>query len=162
MIMDIGNKNDTELLDAACSRSIAARPIQNLQDLLNAIDEAPPSSSGQTAMLHTAARSLSEFLEKPLEQILIDELILVGPRFKTYLKERRYDHNTIRAYAYHVRKLVEIARHFGWVSNRPDVTDEWEKIRQCVWDHELNAAQIVKCATLHWNVPQKLYRQRSG
>lgn len=144
--MDNGKQNDAELPHAACSSTIAARPIQNLQDLFNAIDEAPSTPDSPTSMLQTAANRLSEFLNKPFEQILIEELIAVGPRFKIYLKERRFGRHMVRAYPYHIRKLVEIARHFGWVPHRPDVTTEWEKIRQAVWHPKHSAAQIVEYA----------------
>jgi len=97
-------------------------------------------------MLRTAANRLAEFLGKPLDQILIDELIPVGPKFKIFLKERQHPGTTVRAYPYHMSKLLEIAPHFGWVSRRPDVTKEWERIQQAVWHAKHNAAQIVQYA----------------
>jgi len=154
--MNNGKPNVAELLGTAASRSIAANPIQNLQELLNAIREAPPRLSGQAAMLRTVGSRLSEFLEKPLEQISIDELIPIGPRFKAYLKERRYDSDTVRAYCYHLRKVVKIAPNFGWVRQWADVAKEWEKIRQAVWNPKNSAVQIVEYAISIGKPPAQL------
>jgi hypothetical protein len=144
--MENGQQIDAELQHAACSRTIAAVSVQNLQDVLNAIDNAPPNPKRPTAMLHTAAKIVSDCLNKGLGQIEIDELVPLRPRLKLYLQERRYPYNSVKSYLNYARMLVEEARYFGWVSHRPDVTKEWEKIRQCVWNPKLNAALVVKYA----------------
>jgi hypothetical protein len=144
--MENGQQIDTELQQAACSRTIAAVSVQNLQDLLDALDEAPPSPKCPVAMLHTTAKLVSDSLNKGLGQIEIDELVPLRPRLKLYLQERRYPYNSVKSYLNYARMLVEVARHFGWVSHRPDVTKEWEIIRQSVWQPKHNADQIVKYA----------------
>ena len=144
--MEYGQQIDTELQHPACSRSIAVVCVQNLQGLLDVLDQAPPSPKCPVAMLHTTAKLASECLNKGLGQIEIDELVFLRPRLKLYSQERRYPYNSVKSYLNDARMLVDIARHFGWVSHRPDVTKEWEKIRQCAWHPKHNPDQIVKYA----------------
>jgi hypothetical protein len=146
MIMTNGNPIDPELLHTARSRTIAAMSVRNLQDLLKAIDETPPNPKRPKAMLRFAAKLVSDCLEKGFGEVEIDELIPLRPRLKLYLQAHRYPRNTVKSYLNYARMLVVEARQFGWVSLRPDVTKEWEKIRQCVWSRQFNATQIVNYA----------------
>jgi len=143
--MPIGTQIDPVVHDASQFCTITALPVQNLQDLLNAIDGAPPTPDYPTAMLHTAANRLSEFFNKRLDHIEVDELLPAVERFRLYLRERRYKPGTVRGYVRHLRNLLGLAKSFGWVSHRQDVTKPWEKILECVAGRH-GATQIVKYA----------------
>ena len=152
--MRTGKQIDAEVHDASRSGTITTFSVQNLQDLLNAIEEAPPTPDYSNAMLHTVASRLSEFFNKGLDQIGIDELPPVGPRFKVYLRERRYKSNTIRGYGRLLRTLVKVAESFGWVSHRQDVAKRWEKILPCLSGRR-GSAQIVKYAVAIGTAPEQ-------
>jgi integrase len=152
--MQFGKPNDADLRDPAASDSIAVASVQNLQELLDAIEEAPPSKGSPKGMLRTAAKHVSEYLNNGPKQIAIDDLLAITVGFKLHLKERRYKPRTVDNYCRIVREIVERARQFGWVPQRPDVTQEWEKILQCVSGRN-GAAAIVKYAIATGKKPEQ-------
>jgi len=143
---------DRKFRDAVHTGTIAAS-IDNLQDLLSAIDGTAPCPNSPTAMLHTVARHISGFLNKEIQQIGIDELNNLRSAFRLYLKDRRYAPGTIQCYCYYARMLVQMAQDLGWVSHRPDVAENWEKIRQCISKNS-GAAQIVNYAIATGKAPE--------
>jgi len=92
--------------------------IDNLQDLINAINAAPQMKGQLRHMLHATAKQVSACLNKRPKQIGIDDLVAIRPRLKVYLQERRFKPNAVRAYRNYARMLVEIAGHFGWVRRK--------------------------------------------
>jgi len=112
---------------------------------MNAINGTPSIQKHLKQMLNTTATHVAACLNKRPEQIGIDELVALRPRLKVYLQERHFKPNAVRGYCNYVRILVDMAGQFGWVSHRPDVTKEWEKILQCV-SGRTGAAQVVKYA----------------
>jgi len=143
--MSIGNQNDPKVPDSASCGLISTVSVENLQDLMNAVNGTPAIQKHLKQMLHTAATHVAACLNKPPEQIGIDELVALKPRLKVYLQERHFKPGTVRAYCNYARILVGVAGQFGRVSHRPDVTKEWDKILQCV-SGRYRAAQVVRYA----------------
>jgi hypothetical protein len=143
--MSIGNTIHPEFRDSTSCGTISVVVIENLQDLTNAINGTPLMKRGLKQMLNTTANHVSGCLNKPPEQIGIDDLVALRPRLKVYLRERHFKPNAVRAYCYYARLLLKMAGQFGWISTRPDVTNEWDKILQCVSGRH-GATQVVKYA----------------
>lgn len=128
--MTIGNQIEMELHDSAPSCLVSLKPIRNLQDLLNVVDRTLPMQSNLRHMLHSTARHISACLRKSYDNILVDELVPLKPKLKIHLREGHFKPNTIKSYCTNARTLVEIAKQHGWVSCLPDLTKDWQTIRQ--------------------------------
>jgi integrase len=119
----IGNQIDASVRISSQSCNISLGKPQTIRDLLAAL-----SDDKQLPMLRTTAGHISDCLNVPLDQLTIDALVDLDPRFTTYLQGRRHKHNSIRAYRNYAGVLLRKAKALGWTPQHPEVPVAWEPI----------------------------------
>jgi hypothetical protein len=110
-IVPFGTSN--ALVRPAAAQNIAVQRYQlrNLQDLLDALAAVVPP---EPPMLRTSAAHFAEFVGVPPQEIDIAMLVNRKDVFRAYLKERRYQKNSIRTFVNFTSRLVRKAEEFGW------------------------------------------------
>lgn len=110
-IVPFGTSN--ALVPPAAAQNIAVQRYQlrSLQDLLDALAVGVPP---QPPMLRTSAAHFAEFVGVPPQEIDIAMLVDRKEAFRAYLKERRYQKNSIRTFINFTGLLVRKAEEFGW------------------------------------------------
>jgi hypothetical protein len=119
----IGTENAVEAPTLSQNFATPATPPATLKQLLDII---AGRGDKNFAMLRTTAVRLSEFMEKPFEDLSIDVLVDVRSQFSDYLKQRRYATNSIRTYRQNTQRLVRWAEQLGWVSCKQSVEAAWK------------------------------------
>ena len=96
-------------------------PVNTIGDLLTILEQRPPRS---LAMLKTTCGLLGVYLNQPRDQILLDTVDARRSGFRQFLVARKYAENSIRAYVFQTRFLINTARRLGW---RPSfaASEEW-------------------------------------
>jgi integrase len=94
-----------------------------VQDLLAAL-----SGDKQLPMLRTTVGHICDCLNVPFDQLTIDTLVGVIPRFTTYLEGRRHKRNAIRSYRNYANMLLRKAKELGWTPQHPEVPEAWEPV----------------------------------
>jgi hypothetical protein len=117
----IGTKTDADVRNSAHFIAISPQKLTTLRDLLEALDGDPCLS-----MLRTTAGHISVCLNLPIEQVAIDSLVDLIPRFNVYFQERRYSRNAIRSYRYYVRLLLRRAKELGWIRRSSEISESWK------------------------------------
>ena len=119
----IGTENAVEVPILSQNFATPVTPPTTLKELLDII---VARGDANLAMLRTTAVRLSEFMEKPFEDLSIDVLVDVRSQFSDYLKQRRYATNSIRTYRQNTQRLVRWAEQLGWVSGKQSVEAAWK------------------------------------
>ncbi len=105
----IGDQIATSVRTSSQSCNISLGKPQTIRDLLAAF-----SDDKQLPMLRTTAGHISDCLNIPLDQLTIDALVGLAPRFTTYLQGRRHKRNAIRSYRNYAGMLLRKAEALGW------------------------------------------------
>ncbi len=119
----IGNEIDASLRSSSLSCNISQAKPQTVRDLLAAL-----SDDKQLPMLRTTAGHVSDCLNIPFDQLTIDALVGLAPRFTAYLQGRRHKPNAIRAYRNYAGLLLRKAKELGWTPHHPEVPEAWEPV----------------------------------
>jgi hypothetical protein len=101
-------------------------PPGTLTELLDKLTEQGVSN---LSALRSKAAVLSDFLQKPANQITIDEVDDAKPGLRPYLKSRRLAENSIQAYVYEVRTLLKHAERLGWKPNA-EIPAAWHAVME--------------------------------
>jgi len=120
----IGSQIDADLRVSARSVTITGRGLRTVEELLTAISETAPNLP--IGMLRSTANHISTFLNVLLEQLAIDALENLGPRFRNHLRERRFKTNSVRSYSNYLSMLLRAAREFGWESPALEIPEDWK------------------------------------
>ena len=107
---------------ASCNSAGSTPNLAFLQDLLDHFEQHPPSGH---AMLKSTAGKLSEFFERPCEQILLGSIRERKAEFRQFLVDRTYASKSIRSYMNYVRMLFTNAEKSGWTYLEPDLPEAW-------------------------------------
>jgi hypothetical protein len=97
-------------------------------------------------MLRTTAVRLSEFLVQPIDQLDIEALVDVRPKFSAYLRERRYSVNSIRTYCQNSQRLLRWAEELGWVSRKQSVEETWAPVIEAFKGNRRKYTSIIRQA----------------
>ena len=116
----IGNQIDASLRSSSQSCNISHGKPQTVRDLLGSL-----SDHEQIRMLRTTVGHICTYLNVPLDQLMIDALDGLAPRFKAYLQGRRYERNTIRSYCNYAGVLLRKAKALGWTPQQQEVPEAW-------------------------------------
>jgi hypothetical protein len=138
--------------ESARSRGISRQKLETLEDLHRAIRQREPEGSHLVRMLGTTTARLVDYLREPPGKITIRGLVEVRPGFKEYLKQRRYERNSIRTYCNNVRIFLQRARELGWVGSPPALLAAWRTIRQAV-KKTIGCSRIVDYAVAQGKSP---------
>lgn len=130
--MHIGTQIALKFHTPASSCIISRKSLETLRDLLDAIAARWPDEKQLLGMLRSTAAHISICLGKPPEQLKIDECVNLGATFKAYLLERRFKHNSARAYVNYLRILTQKALELGWKPPHPEVAESWQEILSSV------------------------------
>jgi hypothetical protein len=107
-------------------QQVAPRTLTELLDKLTA------QGASNLPALRSKAAVLADFLQKPADQITIDEVEDAKPGLRSYLKSRRLAENSIQAYVYEVRTLLNHAERLGWKPNA-EIPVAWHAVlERCV------------------------------
>lgn len=106
-----------------CAESHAR--LQTINDLLQAMNTVGKPATG---MVMTTVRHLSAFTGQTINDLPIESLIEIGSAFALYLKEHRYQDNSVRTYRRHAQGLLRTAREFGWTPDSQPISDEWQPV----------------------------------
>ena len=131
----IGTQNDTDVRGSA--RPVdSAEKLRTVPDLLAVLQ-----NHKHIAMLRTTAGHISACLNVPVEELDIEALVGLRPRFTAYLIARRHKRNAVRSYRNYAGMLLREAKHLGWVTRETDVrvSEAWKPILTSV-------AKAVGCA----------------
>jgi integrase len=128
-----GNQNDAGLRGPVQLPLISTPELRTAQDLLTAIKDLRPNLP--IAMLRTTACHVSNFLNTPTEQLPIAALVGLGPRFRDFLRERRYAPKSVRSYSNYLAILLRAAQELGWHPQHPNVPEEWKRILRVMLSH---------------------------
>jgi hypothetical protein len=79
-------------------------------------------------MLRTTVGHICGCLNIPFDQLTIDALVGLAPRFTTYLQDRRHKPNAIRSYRNYAALLLRKAKELGWTPQHPEVPEAWEPV----------------------------------
>jgi len=134
----------------------AAKPLHSVEALLRELAESPLAHDHG---LRTAALHASAFLEVPLDQLTIDDLIGIGPEFRLFLKNRRYAIHSIQTYAQNIRRLVRLAEERGWLSDTQPIAELWAPILASLRKTRGAPAGVVRYAIKHGIPPQEFSEQ---
>ncbi len=107
---------------ASCNTADPTPNLASLQDLLDLFQQHPPSSH---AMLKSTAGKLSEFFERPCDQILLGSIRERRAEFRQFLVDRTYASKSIHSYMNYVRMLLKNAEKSGWTYREPDLPADW-------------------------------------
>lgn len=107
---------------ASCNSADPTSNLTSLQDLLDLFKQQPPSGH---AMLKSTAGKLSEFFERPCDQILLGSIRERRAEFRQFLVDRTYASKSIRSYMNYVRMLLKNAKKSGWSYREPDLPTAW-------------------------------------
>jgi hypothetical protein len=99
--------------------------LRTLQDLMDALAAVVPP---EPPMLRTSAAHFSDFVGVPPEEIDIATLVDRKEAFREYLKERKYQKNSIRTFVNFTGVLVRKAEEFGWKRPAAIVPECWQQI----------------------------------
>ena len=94
-----------------------------VQDVLAAL-----AQDKRTTQLRTVTYHICECLNVRVDELTIDALEGLAPRFSSYLQKRRYRPNSVRAYRYSTGILLRTAKQLGWTSRHSEMTKLWEPI----------------------------------
>jgi len=147
----IGNQIDKDVRSSSRSCNISQKKLETVCDLLAAL-----SGDNQIRMLRTTAGHISDCLNIPLDQLTIDALVGLAPKFTTYLVGRRHARNSIRSYCNYAGLLLRRARELGWTPKQPPQASEaWAPITAAV--AEIPGARGIPCfATNIGKIPSTL------
>jgi len=103
---------DTVPPEKAQAIPISPQRARTVQDLLDHLSEGRSTLPNLLNMLKTTTAHISRSLNRPLNEIQINQLSGALPQFITFLteSERRFKRNSIRSYQNYFRKLLQIAR----------------------------------------------------
>jgi len=126
--MEIGTQIEWNLRDSSEGNRISTPTPRSLRDLLEAIKAVQTGEDHTVNMLGSTLALVSALTDRPLEEISIDELSVLGPALEAHLRSRGYKRNSVRSYMNYRRILLRAAEKLGWVRMSPALPREWERI----------------------------------
>jgi hypothetical protein len=139
----IGPQSASVLPGSSFSLADEPQQLKTLSDLLHAVRS---SNDKADSMLFTAARHLSAFHGKALENLPIEILQDDTSAFALYLRERRYKVNSVRTYCHNLRVLLGEAKGLGWAPNTQPISDAWSMVCEAVAKTQGVTKDIVRYA----------------
>jgi integrase len=123
-ILQSGTEIASDLRNYSHPGTITDVPLNTIGDLLAILEQRPPRS---LAMLKTTCGLLGVYLNQPCDQILLDTVEAKRGEFRQFLATRKYAENSIRAYVFQTRFLMNTAHRLGW---RPTfaASEEWNSL----------------------------------
>ncbi|MGO9083681.1 MAG: hypothetical protein ACLQBK_00505 [Candidatus Sulfotelmatobacter sp.] len=108
------------------SQATAQRPQAptTLQELLDILEKNPPT---EFPTLRTTCSWLAEYLEEPIDRIMVDTVNDRRDGFRAFLAGRPFKENTIRSYVNHARILLKHASELGWKPSDV-VSEDWRSV----------------------------------
>jgi hypothetical protein len=131
-----GKQIDMDLRDYTQLPLIPRRELRTVQELLTAIQELRTDRPNlPVPMLKTTVDHVSNFLNTPIDRLSIAALadVDLAPRFRNYLRERRYKPNAVRSYSNFLAILRRTAQELGW--EQPNVPEEWKPVLKAMRKH---------------------------
>ena len=119
----IGTQHAKALRNAAQNHAIALEPLRSVADLLVRLAE-----DKHIGMLKTTAGHIADCVGRPFNELTIDALVGLVPRFTTYLEGRRHKRNAIRSYRNYLGMLVRKAKELGWRPQNAATPEAWAQV----------------------------------
>jgi hypothetical protein len=108
--------------------------MKTLADLLAAIElsHSGPRSPAVTSLLkgmRKTAKRIAEFLKRPLQGVLIHEIVGIDADLRADLESNEHDRRNASQHLCDKWKLLQHAKAFGWSSKEFSLIDAWEPVR---------------------------------
>lgn len=123
-VLQFGTQIAADVRSTSGNSKPGARNLKTISDLLDMLAENPPSA---LPMLRTTCSLLGVYLDKPVDQVLIDSVNETRNGFRSFLESRQYAQNSIRTYVNHVRILLKNAKELGWEPTQ-EIPEEWRGV----------------------------------
>jgi integrase len=148
-----GSQIANDLRDSADSCADAAKAPKTMAELLAVLALNPPKSF---AMLRSTCVKLADYLETPIDQLLIDSVHEGREGFRAFLVAGKYLENSIRSYVNLLRILLELAGSHGW---KPDdaAPVKWRAVLALA--DEKNCADLARYLSRFRNSPEEVLVQ---
>jgi hypothetical protein len=123
-VLPFGSQIAADVRESSENSRPEVRDVKTLGDLLDILGETSPRSF---PMLRATCSLLAVYLNRALEQVMLDSVHETRDGFRSFLENRKYSCNSVRSYLNFVRILLKSARDCGWKPSEV-VPDEWRGV----------------------------------
>ena len=109
--------------------------------------------------MRTVANHIARMLDRPIEQIRLEELVEIDARLIKFIEGRHADHSTAVQNVFNKNLLLQHAKRLGWSCRSFALRESWTPIRVALRGKTHGALVIIESAVAH-GIPASEFEER--